>query len=302
MPSGAGRRLLAASLPRRGGRLRLGRSRGRARTRSRSPWSQRSRCPPACPRSCPPGSSSPRSHSPASRLSLRALPRRRVRDVVDRGLRDIYAVAPPFAASRHGELHALVMLTVAAFCLAIAITACSPALRGGRRHGGRRRLAGDDLGRRGTRVAMGALALLAALWPVLLGGVRDRRALASRRGGAGRCGPRGHGRGRGRREAVGRGARLAELGPVRRVPRRADGGARLELRLQRHRLPARRDDRAPHHRAPGARCTGGPRLSTRSQATAGSSRSTRLLRPAARRSAARRPAAPGCGRVARRAG
>ena len=49
---------------------------------------------------------------------------------------------------------------------------------------------------------------------------------------------------------VGRGARLAELGAVRRVRRAAHGRDDLELGLRRHRLPAREDHRAADHCAP----------------------------------------------------
>ena len=48
-----------------------------------------------------------------------------IHDVVAQGLRDIYAVAPPFVPTAHPELHALVLLAACAFCLALAVTAGS---------------------------------------------------------------------------------------------------------------------------------------------------------------------------------
>ena len=93
---------------------------------------------------------------------------------------------------------------------------------------------------------MGALALLAALWPLVIGGLRDRRGLVP-----GAAVSLAH---RGRR----RDARPAPVPAPR--PRRSTGRtgtssasagaghtvvARVELRLRRHRLPARQDHRAP---------------------------------------------------------
>ena len=99
-----------------------------------------------------------------------------IRDVVDQGLRDIYAVAPPFVPKTHPELHALVILTACAFCLAIAVTAGSrPFLAAAVAVGGIGWPA-TILPARNT-IAMGALALLAALWPIVIGGLRDRRGL-----------------------------------------------------------------------------------------------------------------------------
>jgi len=97
-----------------------------------------------------------------------------VRGVVDQGLRDIYAVAPPFVPKTHSELHTLVILTTCAFCLAIAITAGSrPFLAAAIATGGIGWPA-TILPARNT-IAMGALALLAALWPIVIGSMRDRR-------------------------------------------------------------------------------------------------------------------------------
>ena len=98
-----------------------------------------------------------------------------VRDVVDQGLRDIYAVAPPFAPGAHPELHTLVILTACAFCVSIAVTAGSrPFLAAAIAVGGIGWPA-TILPARNT-IAMGALALLAALW-----GDRDRRSPGSAR-------------------------------------------------------------------------------------------------------------------------
>ncbi len=99
-----------------------------------------------------------------------------MRDVVDQGLRDIYAVAPPFVPQTHPELHALVILTACAFCLAIAITAGDRPFFAAAVAAGGIGWPATILPARNT-LAMGALALLAALWPIVAGGVRDRRGL-----------------------------------------------------------------------------------------------------------------------------
>ena len=99
-----------------------------------------------------------------------------VREVVGQGLRDIYAVAPPFVPKTHSELHALVLLTVCAFCLAIAVTAGSRPFLAAALAAGGIGWPATILPARNT-IAMGALALLAALWPIVIGGLRDRRGL-----------------------------------------------------------------------------------------------------------------------------
>ena len=97
-----------------------------------------------------------------------------VRQLVDRGLEDIYDTAPPFVAHSHHELHVLVLLAAAAFCIAVAVTAGSrPFLAAG--------VAAAGLGWPATvmpdrnTLAMGALGLAAALWPVLVASLPDRR-------------------------------------------------------------------------------------------------------------------------------
>ena len=99
-----------------------------------------------------------------------------MRDVVDQGLRDIYAVAPPFVPKTHSELHALVILTACAFCLAIAVTAGSRPFLAAAVAAGGIGWPATILPARNT-IAMGALALLAALWPIVISGLRDRRGL-----------------------------------------------------------------------------------------------------------------------------
>ncbi len=100
----------------------------------------------------------------------------RVHEAVRRGAEDIYAVAPPFDAVAHPELHALVLLAAAGFGLGIAVTA-------GTRPFVAAALTAAGVGWATTilpssnTVAMGTLALLAALWPVAVRGVRDRRGL-----------------------------------------------------------------------------------------------------------------------------
>jgi transglutaminase-like putative cysteine protease len=100
-----------------------------------------------------------------------------IREVVDQGLRDIYAVAPPFVPKTHPELHALVILSACAFCVAIAVTAGSRPFLAAAIAAGGIGWPATILPSRNT-IAMGALALLAALWPIVVSGARDRRGLA----------------------------------------------------------------------------------------------------------------------------
>lgn len=99
-----------------------------------------------------------------------------IRDLIDRGVRDVYAVAPPFAAGAHPELHVLVVMAVVAFGLGIAVTAGShPFVAAAVTAAGVGSAA--TVLPAGNTVAMGALALFAALWPVAVSGARDRRGL-----------------------------------------------------------------------------------------------------------------------------
>src|SRR3954454_3377584 len=99
-----------------------------------------------------------------------------IRDLVDQGLRDIYAVAPPFVPQAHSELHVLVILTACAACLAIAVSAGSRPFLAAAVAAGGIGWPATILPARNT-IAMGALALLAALWPIVISGQRDRRGL-----------------------------------------------------------------------------------------------------------------------------
>jgi len=99
-----------------------------------------------------------------------------VGDVVDRGMGDIYTVAPPFAVGAHQELHSLVVMAVLLFGLGIAVTAGSSPLFAAAVTATGVGVAATILPARNT-IAMGVLALLAALWPVAVSGVRDRRGL-----------------------------------------------------------------------------------------------------------------------------
>ncbi len=101
-----------------------------------------------------------------------------VREVVRRGAQDVYAVAPPFDAVAHPELHALVLLAAAGFGLGIAVTAGSRPFVAATLTAAGVGWAATILPS-GNTVAMGALALLAALWPVAVSGVRDRRGLVT---------------------------------------------------------------------------------------------------------------------------
>ncbi len=96
-----------------------------------------------------------------------------VADIVDRGLMDAYAVAPPFVSATHAELHALVALLAATLAVGVAATA-------GERPFVAATIAAAGVGipvtvnpSRNT-VAMGAVALVAVLWPVAIAGMADR--------------------------------------------------------------------------------------------------------------------------------
>jgi len=99
-----------------------------------------------------------------------------IREVADRGVQDIYAVTPPFDAAAHSELHALVVLAAAAFGAGIAVTAGSRPFAAAALTAAGVGWAATILPARNT-IAMGALCLLAALWPVAVSGVRDRRGI-----------------------------------------------------------------------------------------------------------------------------
>ena len=96
--------------------------------------------------------------------------------VADQGLRDFYAVVLPFDPAAHHEMHVLVILATAVFGLAIAATA-------GSRPFVAAAIAAGGVGWPATiqpernTLAMGTLALLAALWPVVVAGVGDRRGI-----------------------------------------------------------------------------------------------------------------------------
>jgi transglutaminase-like putative cysteine protease len=100
-----------------------------------------------------------------------------VGDVVDRGLADAYTIATPFPASRHPELHVLVVLLGAAFAVGVAATA-------GRRPFVAATITAAGIGIPATvnpsrnTIAMGAVALVAVLWPVAVAGMADRGGLA----------------------------------------------------------------------------------------------------------------------------
>ena len=99
-----------------------------------------------------------------------------VREIVDQGSRDIYAVAPPFIAASHPELDTLVILGASVLCLAIAVTAGRHPFVAAAVTAGGVGWPVTILPARNT-IATGALAVFAALWPVVIGGVRDRRGL-----------------------------------------------------------------------------------------------------------------------------
>ena len=100
-----------------------------------------------------------------------------VGEVIDRGLSDANAIATPFAASRHTELHVLIVVLGAAFAVAVAGTA-------GRRPFVAATIIAAGIGIPATvnplrnTIAMGAVALVAVLWPRAVAGMADRGGLA----------------------------------------------------------------------------------------------------------------------------
>jgi transglutaminase-like putative cysteine protease len=98
-----------------------------------------------------------------------------IQDVVHRGLVDVYTAIPPFPAHAHPELHALVLLTAFAFCGGVAATAGSRPFVGAALTAGGIGWPATVVTERNT-IAMGALGLLAVLWPFLVTSA-PRRAL-----------------------------------------------------------------------------------------------------------------------------
>jgi len=98
-----------------------------------------------------------------------------VGEIVDRGVSDAYALAPPFVAATHTELVVLVALLAAAFALVAAVTS-------GDRPFVTAIVVAAGVGIPATinpsrnTIAMGALALLAVLWPIAVAATPDRGA------------------------------------------------------------------------------------------------------------------------------
>ncbi|MEO5632801.1 transglutaminaseTgpA domain-containing protein [Gaiella sp.] len=98
-----------------------------------------------------------------------------VGEIVERGLADAYALAPPFVATAHTELAVLVALLAAMFALGVAVTA-------GDRPFVAAVVIAAGVGTPATinpsrnTIAMGSLALLAVLWPVAVAAAPDRAA------------------------------------------------------------------------------------------------------------------------------
>ena len=194
-----------------------------------------------------------------------------LREQTRHGLSDVYAVPAPFDAIAHHEMHVLVALTAALFCLAIAVTAPSrPLLAAGVTIAGVGWPVMILPGRK--TVAVGALAVLAAFWPQAIRRARRTRArievpLTCLPG----CSRR---RGEVLREACDGRPRLAELGSLHRRARGAHGVPRLGVQRRRDRLSRQGDDGPCGSSLPVERCTGVPPPSRTSPVTGGSNRST----------------------------
>ena len=98
-------------------------------------------------------------------------------EIVERGLSDAYAIAPPFAASAHTELHVLVAVLGAAFAVGVAATAWSRPFVAATITAAGIGIPATVNPSRNT-IAMGAVALVAVLWPLAVAGMVDRGGLA----------------------------------------------------------------------------------------------------------------------------
>lgn len=98
-----------------------------------------------------------------------------VLEIVDRAASDAYAIAPPFVAGTHTELAALVVLLAAAFALAAAVFASDRPFVAVVVVAGGVGIPATINPSRNT-IAMGALALVAVLWPIAVAAMPDRNA------------------------------------------------------------------------------------------------------------------------------
>jgi len=96
-------------------------------------------------------------------------------EIIDRGVSDVYAIAPPFVAETHTELAVLVLLLATAFALGAAVLASERPFVS-------TIVVAAGVGIPATvnpprnTIAMGAVALLAVLWPFAVGALPDRSA------------------------------------------------------------------------------------------------------------------------------
>ena len=97
-----------------------------------------------------------------------------IREVTGRGFRDFYAVVLPFDGRPHPEMHVLVVLAAALFCVAIAVTADRRPFVAAAMVAAGVGWPATILPARNT-IAMGALGLFAAAWPLVVARSRDRR-------------------------------------------------------------------------------------------------------------------------------
>ena len=190
-------------------------------------------------------------------------------DEIGVGIADFYRVVLPFQPGANPGMHGLMLAAIFAFVIAVSLLAAAP------RPVGAAAVTVVGVGWPATlvdggSVAIGALALAAALSIPLVLRVRSGRALAAGvvatalvvlRRGLGIGGDDDRPRGR---------SRLGELGSVRRVGARDGRQVRLGLELRGHQLPAHEDGRADREGARELRRTGAPRRSTTSPRTTGS--------------------------------
>ena len=100
-----------------------------------------------------------------------------VAEIIERGVSDAYAIAPPFVAATHSELAVLVALLATAFAVGVAVSA-------GDRPFVAAIIVAAGVGIPATinpsrnTIAMGALALVAVLWPAAVAAMPDRAGLA----------------------------------------------------------------------------------------------------------------------------
>ena len=180
-----------------------------------------------------------------------------IRHVTSRGFRDFYAVVLPFDGRPHPEMHVLVVLAAALFCVAIAVTADGRPFVAAATVAAGVGWPATILPARNT-IAMGALGLFAALWPLVVARSRDRREILPGIGSPDGRRARRRGLRRRRRPPVNRGGRTGRTGtcsvhPAPGKPSRWSGTRATAGSISRRRRRPSSTSRRPDGRSTGAR-------------------------------------------------